>query len=328
MIFADKLIELRKKNGWSQEELAEQLGVSRQSVSKWEGAQSIPDMERLLRLSQVFGVSTDYLLKDELDSPDTAVSVAVEESADVRIVSMEEASAFLRLQEERSARTSLGVALCILSPIALLMLSGAQEYGLLPIGEMQAVGFGLAALLVLVACAVALFFAGSLRMQPWEYLEKEPIDTLYGVSGMVRERRERFRPRYSVLMTVGAVLCVLAALPLFLGMTVFHDEHEMAFVCALCLVLLLAAAGVYLILRADFVWDGFQRLLEEGDYTRESKSAARLAGPIQTVYWCVVLAAYLGWSFVFDAWARSWIIWPIAGVFSGVIMAVLRLRRK
>lgn len=69
MIFADKLIQLRKRSGWSQEELAEQLRVTRQSVSKWEGGQSIPDLDRLLALSQLFGVSTDYLLKDELELP-------------------------------------------------------------------------------------------------------------------------------------------------------------------------------------------------------------------------------------------------------------------
>ena len=68
MILADKLIELRKKRGWSQEELAEQLGVSRQSVSKWESAQSVPDMERVLQLSELFGVTTDYLLKDSVES--------------------------------------------------------------------------------------------------------------------------------------------------------------------------------------------------------------------------------------------------------------------
>ena len=65
MILADKIIHLRKKSGWSQEELAEKLGVSRQAVSKWEGAQSIPDLERVLAMSRLFGVSTDYLLKDE-----------------------------------------------------------------------------------------------------------------------------------------------------------------------------------------------------------------------------------------------------------------------
>ena len=51
MILADKIIQLRKKAGWSQEELAEQLQVSRQSVSKWESAQSVPDLERILQMS-------------------------------------------------------------------------------------------------------------------------------------------------------------------------------------------------------------------------------------------------------------------------------------
>ena len=49
MIFADKLILLRKKAGWSQEELAEQMNVTRQSVSKWEGAQSVPDLDKMIR---------------------------------------------------------------------------------------------------------------------------------------------------------------------------------------------------------------------------------------------------------------------------------------
>lgn len=66
MILADKITALRKKAGWSQEELAEQLGVTRQSVSKWEGAQSVPDMDKVVQMSRLFGVKTDFLLKDEL----------------------------------------------------------------------------------------------------------------------------------------------------------------------------------------------------------------------------------------------------------------------
>ena len=64
MILADKIIYLRKKAGWSQEELAEKMEVSRQSISKWEGALSVPDMNRILKLSELFDVSTDYLLRD------------------------------------------------------------------------------------------------------------------------------------------------------------------------------------------------------------------------------------------------------------------------
>ena len=62
MILADKIILLRKRKGWSQEELAEQLGVTRQSVSKWEGAQSVPDIQKIIQMSEIFGVTTDYLL--------------------------------------------------------------------------------------------------------------------------------------------------------------------------------------------------------------------------------------------------------------------------
>ncbi len=62
MIFADKLIKLRKKAGWSQEELAEVMNVSRQAVSKWEGAQTIPDLEKIIKLSEIFGVSCDVFI--------------------------------------------------------------------------------------------------------------------------------------------------------------------------------------------------------------------------------------------------------------------------
>ena len=77
MIFADKLIALRKKAGYSQEELAQQLNVTRQSVSKWEGAQSVPDIEKILQISKLFGVTTDYLLKDEMGEPEYAESDAL-----------------------------------------------------------------------------------------------------------------------------------------------------------------------------------------------------------------------------------------------------------
>ena len=67
MILAEKIMQLRKKNGWSQEELAEQMKVSRQSVSKWESGASVPDLDKILKMSEIFGVSTDTLLKEEME---------------------------------------------------------------------------------------------------------------------------------------------------------------------------------------------------------------------------------------------------------------------
>ena len=71
MILADKIIEERKKNGWTQEDLAQKLGVSRQSVSKWESAGAIPDLKKIIQLADLFGVRTDYLLKDEVEKENT-----------------------------------------------------------------------------------------------------------------------------------------------------------------------------------------------------------------------------------------------------------------
>lgn len=93
MILADKIIRLRKKNGWSQEELAERLKVSRQSVSKWEGAQSVPDLDKILQLSKIFGVSIDYLLKEEFEEEEYITEDTSEETL-ARRVSLEEANAF------------------------------------------------------------------------------------------------------------------------------------------------------------------------------------------------------------------------------------------
>ena len=68
MMLGEKIHQLRKGKGLSQEELAGQLTVSRQAISKWELGESIPDTENVVQLSKIFGVSTDYLLNDEYDS--------------------------------------------------------------------------------------------------------------------------------------------------------------------------------------------------------------------------------------------------------------------
>ena len=65
MRFADKLIQLRKAKGLSQEDLADSLGVSRQAISRWEQGNTFPDLPNLQKIVKVFGVSADYLICDD-----------------------------------------------------------------------------------------------------------------------------------------------------------------------------------------------------------------------------------------------------------------------
>ena len=323
MILADKIIDLRKKAGWSQEELAEKLGVSRQSVSKWEGAQSIPDMNKILQLSELFGVSTDYLLKDSLEAAETVPSQDTD-AEDATFVSMEEANAFLSYKAESAPRIALGVLLCILSPIALILLGGAQESGRLAITEMQAAMIGLIVLLLMVAGAVLLFVLTGMKGSKFEYLEKNALDTAYGVSGMVRERMQREESDHTRSIAVGVVLCVLAAIPLFV-LLLWRGEDEFYGVLGVIAILTLAGIGVHILVKASIPWEGYRMLLEEGDYTRDRKRTNRqYAG----IYWCIVTAAYLAVSFLTNRWDMTWIIWPVAAVLFGAVGEIGKLRGK
>ena len=330
MILADKITELRKKNGWSQEELADKLGVSRQSISKWESAQSVPDMSRILKMSELFGVSTDLLLKDNLELTEDRVlapAETTEEYGTARAVPMEEADAFLSFRDQFSGRIAVGVLLCILSPVLLIVLSGMQSGGLLAITETTAVAIGLIVLLLMVGCAVAIFVTASLKGQRYEYLEKETIDTAYGVDGMVKDRREKYRPSYSIQIVVGIVLCVLSSIPLFLAMLVFGD-NGVASAISVGGILITVAIGVFLIVRSSIVWGGFQILLQEGDYTPANKADSGRRDFVAAVYWGSVTALFLAVSFITGRWDRTWIIWPVAGVTYGVVAAITTALRK
>ena len=322
MILADKIIELRKKNGWSQEELAEKLGVSRQAVSKWEGAQSVPDIQRILEMSKLFGVSTDYLLKDDMEySSEVITESAAENDSVLHRVDMETASAFLAFRRNWAPRIALAVFLCIISPVALIMLGAFSEYGVLSISENAAGGIGMVILLLLVAGAVSIFIMYGMKNQPFEFLEKENIDTAYGVTGMVREYKERCAAVCSTQIVLGVVLCILSVLPLFGALCV--TENDLVIILCVCLLLVIVAVGVVFLILAGMNRGAANMLLQEGDYSREEKKRNRLTSTAAGVYWLLVTAGYLAWSFVTGGWNRTWIVWPVAGVLFPAVMAVV-----
>lgn len=328
MIFADKLIRLRKKSGWSQEELAEQMGVSRQSISKWEGAQSIPDLEKIIKLAKLFSVSTDYLLLDELGDEQTeAPALPGEERPALRRVSMEEANAFLEIKAETAGWIAFGVFLCILSPICLLLLAGLSETPGSGISGGLAAAIGLTVLLVMVAAAVAIFVYSGGKTSAFEYLDSQIFETEYGVSGMVKERREQYRERYMRNNIIGVCLCILAAIPLF-SSAALEVDNPLLPVGLLCATLVTVAFGVRLLVRSGTVWGGFERLLEEGEYTREEKKKQPLISKISQVYWTLALAGYLAYSFITNGWDRSWIVWPVAAVLFPAVTALILLFAK
>ena len=167
MILGDKIMNLRKKNAWSQEELAEKLGVSRQSISKYESAQAVPDMEKVLKLSRIFGVTTDYLLKDEIEELEF-LDEDFEEDKKLIKVSMEEANEYLDLKEISGRNIALGVSLCIISPIFLLLSSQAYESNLISAPENVVDGISLTVLILFIIVALSIFIKESMKLKKYE----------------------------------------------------------------------------------------------------------------------------------------------------------------
>lgn len=323
MILADKIIRLRKKNGWSQEELAEKMHVSRQAVSKWESAQSVPDLEKVLRLSSLFGVTTDYLLKDEMESE--AFTDEEAESA-VRRVSMEEANAFLELRKKAAVRIALATFLCILAPICLLILGAASEVPSMGISENFAGAAGLIALLLFVAAASGIYILCGFQSASYEFLEKEPFETEYGVTGMVREREAAYRRTYMKYNITGACLCVLSPIPLFIGS---FTENGFLTTVTLTMTMVIAGAGVVFFIIAGVRWASMQKLLQNPDYIQTAHPHEKsMKSNVSTIYWLIATAVYLAWSFLTNDWQISWIVWPVAGVLFGAVMAVCNLFEK
>ena len=317
MILADKIIALRKKAGWSQEELAQQLGVTRQSVSKWEGVQSIPDLDKILQMSRIFGVSTDYLLKDEQDEADS-LSAVKEESA-LRRVSMEEASTYLSLRK----------AAAPMSPILLIFLAGASDTGYIAISEDSAAGLGLCVMVALVAVAVALFISAAAKSREYSFLESEPFETEYGVSGMVTERKKAHRAAHTRATIFGTVMCILSVMPLFLAQC--FNADDMTCIASVCVLLAMVAIGCFAFVYSGVYHAAMQKLLEEEDYNREAKAKKPVAGTISLIYSLAVTAIYLFvtfWPGIEVSHQYSWIIWAVAGVLFGAVMGTVKLLGK
>ena len=320
MILAEKITQLRKQKGWSQEELANRLQVSRQAVSKWEGGASIPDLDKILKLSALFEVSTDYLLKENLEVPDAAPAAEVLAAAPepLRTVTLEEAGEYLAVVQAVCGRLAAGVGLCILCPIALLLL-GAWADG--TPREDFAAGAGMILLLVLVALGLLLILPAALRLDAYEYLEKEVFQLGYGVAGIVEKQKKECMPQFFRQYNWGVVGCVLCVVPLMAA--VMLDAGDFWMTAVVCLLLAIVAAAVQPLIRAGMQQAAFDKLLQAGDYTAHNKQVTRRVGWFAGAYWCCVTALYLGVSFWKDSWDTSWRIWAVAGVlFAAVWLAV------
>lgn len=328
MRLSEKLTALRKSRGWSQEELAENLNVSRQSVSKWEAGQAAPELDKIVRMSELFGVSTDYLLKgneeeafaEEPSAPENEQATAGQTAAEPPLrheISEEEAHAYLETVERARWKIALGVLFCILSPIPLLLLASYADAGRMP--EDVGGAIGVAILLVFVAIGLVFIIPAGMQLSAFDYLEKQLLSLPSLTQNEIREKEKAYAPTFRLVITLGVVLCLLGVIPIL----VFGGLHvsNLAMIFTVCILLFLVAIAVFLFIYTGMRENAYQKLLCVGDYADARKTGGSIA-KVQGVFWPLVVAVYLLLSFLTRKWSITWIIWPIAALLSAALNAL------
>ena len=320
MILADKIVKLRKRNGWSQEELANKIDVSRQAVSKWESASAIPSLEKILQLSELFGVTSDYLLKDEIEDEEFVDNT---NGLEIKRISIEEANHYIEQRKLASWRIAVATFLCIISPITLFILGAATTIQNVVINDTLAVIIGFIVLFALILCAIPIYIYCGFKNAPYAFLDKSvPFELEYGVRGILCEKIKAYRNRYIISNIIASCLCVFSPLPLIL---VVFTENELILTIMLAVTMLVAGIGVFIFLVVGIQNASMQKLLKEGDYTLEEKRKTTIKEPIGFVYWVIVIAIYLAWSFLTNNWHITWLVFAIGGVIFPALMAICNI---
>ena len=241
-------------------------------------------------------------------------------------VSLEEANRYMELVEKTSKRIAGAVAACILSPVFLILFTGYAESRVIRISEDIASGIGAAVLLIMIAGAVFIFVSDGIQLSKFDYLEKENLNLQYGIAGIIETKKEIHDPKFKTSIAIGVALCILSVVPILIASG--FNFPDQVYICLVALLLIFIACGVFLFVSAGMIQDCYHKLLEEGDYTREHKMNAKRNDTLSTIYWGVITAGYLGYSFVTGAWDRSWIVWPVAGVLFIAVIAIANSLRK
>lgn len=300
MNFAENLKVLREKNGMTQEQLAEKMEVSRQTVSKWESAASFPEMDKMIQLTELFGCTLDGLLNGNMEKS-----------------SENEAAVYDRHGNWAARTVAAGVCSCILG----LALQCAAEW-LFPftLGE-TGVPF-----LILALISVVLFVR--LGMESSHFRKKHPyVEPFY-----TEEEKEAFHRKYASVMT-GGIAAVIIAVILMAGlsnMPAFQGDRGGGL--AGFLFFLLIAAGVTAIVyiamqaskynvegyNADNAWENS----EEG--RKNSQRIGKVCGIIMTT----ATALYVGVSAATNGWDRYWWFFAVGGILCGVAAIFLNRRKE
>lgn len=288
MNFGIKLQLLRKEKRMSQEALAEQLGVSRQAVSKWECGDGYPEMDKLIMISDLFNVSLDYLMKNNEGNEEITDALG----EDCVVLSTVELQDFLRFKERFGLIISLAVA-SIISSVS--------------IGSLFDSNLSYAIMMLIIAIAIGTIVVIGIISGNYEYLEKKHIRLKPSDLEMIKEKQKKFKTTFAIMIAAG-VFVIIAGLALVIA----FDKHSLEDMMS-SYFLIAVAFGVFLFINAGIKEGTYRQICDTNEYVKEQKEEDEY-GKYYAVTMPLAAMAYLLLGFLCNAWHPGWLVFPITAI--------------
>lgn len=323
MILAEKIVRLRKQLGWSQEELAEQMNVSRQSVSKWESTNSIPDLNKIIMLAELFDVSTDFLLKDKNEAFEARDE---NRKTDITQISVEQATKYTEDKMQVSALITKGVMLCVCSVVPLFFFLAMAETNKLNLtGDIAAV-IGIVFILVMVSIGISFFLKTNQYESDIAVIDNETFELAYGVHSVFNEKLKNFRATYNQRLSLGIFIFIISFVPLMFA-SMFFSGPGITLMMLIVLILMIAA-GIYIVAPVSAKYEAYNNILKEGSLQTVKSRRTKRAEKLAAFYWPLLIAIFLGWSLWTMDWGVTWIVWPVGAVLFAALVGLMKLLDK
>lgn len=293
MKFSENLRILRKQKGYSQEQLAEKLNVSRQAVSKWESEQGLPEMEKILQLSDLFQCSLDVLMKE-----------AIEET------SLKFKNEYDSLHNSVSCYATIGIGFILTGVDLQLLLSIYFKEG----STSEYIPNSIFMLFILIG--VIFFIIGGQKHEAFKKKYEVIPDDLY-----TQNELDIFQQKFTKAIASGVGIIIFGVISQLLLEGMFNDNIANVF------FMLFICIGTCII-----VYFGTQKeKYEIKERNKEKQSEIKNNELIGVVCGCIMIIAtiiYFIWSFVFNSWEISWIVFPIFGMMCGIVTLIINLIKK
>jgi len=240
--------------------------------------------------------------------------------SDVRHIDTEEVTRIIGDYKKSAPAIGLGVLLIFIGVSFLISMLAMYELDVFALSEDTSSIIGVIGLLLLIGLAVYNFIIYGMKIDKYESLETNVVQLSYQDKEMIKDFKEELKfPKKIALSVLAYIVC---SVPLILT-AVITKEHDGYVLLSVVFMLLMIGIATYSLVKNGMLYSIYDQLLQEGDYTPEKKMAKKKSDKYISAFWMIVVAAYLGYSFITRDWARSWIIFPVAGVLTGVFTVLL-----